>query len=80
MILIDSSSAYAGSNQVRTIASFGSNLYHFMTYADTTLSRVVSGSGIGILKNGPGVLTLSATNTYTGNATISSGVMSIINT
>ena len=80
MILTDSSSAYAGSNQVRTIASFGSNLYHFTTYADTTLSRVVSGTSIGILKNGPGVLTLSATNTYTGNATISSGVMSIINT
>ena len=80
MILTESSSAYAGSNQVRTIASFGSNLYHFTTYADTTLSRVVSGSGIGILKNGPGVLTLSAANTYTGNATISSGVMSIINT
>jgi len=80
MILTDSSSAYAGSNQVRTIASFGSNLYHFTTYADTTLSRVVSGTGIGILKNGPGVLTLSAANIYTGNATISSGVMSIINT
>jgi autotransporter-associated beta strand protein len=80
MILTDSSSAYAGSNQVRTIASFGSNLYHFTTYADTTLSRVVSGTGIGILKNGPGTLTLSASNTYTGNATISAGVMSIINT
>lgn len=80
MILTDSSSAYAGSNQVRTIASFGSNLYHFTTYADTTLSRVISGTSIGILKNGPGVLTLSAANTYTGNATISSGVMSIINT
>ena len=79
MILTDSSSAYAGSNPVRTIAGFGSDLYHFTTYADTTLSRVVSGSGIGILKNGPGVLTLSAANTYTGNATISSGVMSIIN-
>jgi autotransporter-associated beta strand protein len=66
MILTDSNSAYAGSNQVRSIASFDSNLYHFTTFADTTLSRVVSGSGIGILKNGPGVLTLSASNTYTG--------------
>jgi len=78
MILTDSSSAYAGSNQVRTIASFGSNLHHFTTYTDTTLSRVVSGTNIGILKNGPGVLTLSATNTYTGNTTVSSGVMSIV--
>lgn len=80
MILTDSSSAYAGSSVVKTIAGFGSNLYHFTTYGDTTLSRVVSGTGIGILKNGSAVLTLSAANTYTGNATISAGVMSIINT
>lgn len=78
MILTDSSSAYAGSNVVKTIASFDSNLYHFTTYGDTTLSRVVSGTGIGILKNGSAVLTLSAANTYTGNATISAGTMSII--
>ena len=78
MILTDSSSAYAGSSVVKTIAGFGSNLYHFTTYGDTTLTRVVSGTGIGILKNGSAVLTLSAANTYTGNATISAGTMSII--
>jgi autotransporter-associated beta strand protein len=80
MILSDSSSAYAGSNQVRTIASFNSSIYHFTTYSDTILSKIISGNGIGTLKNGPGVLTLSATNTYTGNTTISAGVLSIINT
>lgn len=79
MNLNESSSAFAGSSAVRTIASFGSNLHHFTTYNDTAISRPITGS-VGILKQGSGTLTLSAANTYTGNATISAGVMSIINT
>jgi autotransporter-associated beta strand protein len=42
-----------------------------------TLAGIISGSGFGITKDGPGNLTLSAVNTYTGPNTFTSGVVSI---
>jgi fibronectin-binding autotransporter adhesin len=80
MKLTDSNSAFAGSNAVRAIASSSPTSNQFMVYRDTTISKVLSGTGVGLVKNGLGVLTLSASNTYTGNTTISSGVLSIIDT
>ena len=45
------------------------------------LNGVISGGvGVGIIKAGPGVLTLGGTNTYVGTTTISNGVLSIANT
>jgi autotransporter-associated beta strand protein len=80
MKLTDSSLAFAGSNAVRAIASSSPTSNQFMVYGDTTITKVLSGTGIGLVKNGLGVLTLSAANTYTGNTTISSGILTITNT
>lgn len=80
MKLTDSSLAFAGSNAVRAIASSSSTSNQFMVYGDTTINKVLSGTGVGLVKNGLGVLTLSAANTYTGNTTISSGILTITDT
>jgi fibronectin-binding autotransporter adhesin len=46
-----------------------------------THSGIISGgAGVGIVKTGPGLLTLSGANTYSGATTISGGVLSITTT
>ena len=46
---------------------------------DNTISGIVSGDG-SLTKAGSGTLTLSATNTYTGDTTISAGTLTISGT
>jgi fibronectin-binding autotransporter adhesin len=74
MILTDSSAARVGANVVRAIASASAALRQFMVYTDLTLSGALSGA-IELIKNGPGTLTLSASNTYTGATRVNSGTL-----
>ena len=50
-----------------------------LTNADTTLTEggVISGSGFGLIKAGPGNLALTGANAYTGPTTVSGGTLSI---
>ena len=47
------------------------------TATDLTISSVISGATYGITKQGPGILYLSAANTFTGAATINNGILSV---
>ena len=76
MKLTDSTAAYVGTSVARAIASISATLHQFQVYADTSLSQVLSGA-IGLVKKGLGTLTLSNTNTYSGNAAIDEGILSI---
>ncbi|MFM8508223.1 MAG: beta strand repeat-containing protein, partial [Actinomycetota bacterium] len=60
-----------------TIANSGALVY--ASSANQTLSGVISGSGTLTKNTGTGTLTLSNANTYTGNTTISAGVVAISN-
>jgi autotransporter-associated beta strand protein len=76
MILTNSSAANVGANVVRCIASSTALFRHFMVYAATTFSSVISGA-FGIVKNGTGTLSLAVNNTYSGGTTINAGTLAI---
>jgi len=78
MKLTDSSAANVGVNAVRTIVSATSAFRQFMVYSETTISSVISGA-IGLIKNGTGTLTLTASNTYTAGTTVNAGTLQIGN-
>ncbi|MCX6876009.1 MAG: Ig-like domain repeat protein [Verrucomicrobia bacterium] len=50
-----------------------------VTTNQLTIGGSISGSGFGMAKAGAGTLTLSGTNSYDGNTTVSEGVLSISN-
>ena len=62
-----------------TIALQTANQATFWTYLPITISRAITGA-IALVKKGLGVLTLSGTNTYSGNAAIDEGIVSITST
>ena len=74
MKLTDSSAANVGATAVTAIASSTALFRHFMVYAATTLSSVISGM-IGLVKNGNGTLTLNAANTFTGAVVVNAGTL-----
>jgi len=78
MKLTDSSAANVGLSVVRCIASSTTLFRHFMVYAATTISSVISGT-VGLIKNGTGTLISTAVNTYTGGTTVNSGTLQIGN-
>ncbi|MBI1207738.1 MAG: DUF4347 domain-containing protein [Azospirillum sp.] len=55
--------------------TLGANTLTLNQAADGTLSGVISGTGGSLVKQGSAVLTLSATNTYTGGTTVSAGTL-----
>jgi autotransporter-associated beta strand protein len=77
MKLTDSSAANVGASVVRCIASSPVLFRHYMVYAATTISSVISGA-ISLIKNGTGTLTLTVDNTYSGGTTINDGTLEII--
>jgi len=78
MNLKDSSAAKVGASVVSFIASATAAFRQFTIYSATTFSTVISGA-FGIVKNGPGTLILTATNTYTGGTIVNSGTLQIGN-
>ncbi len=76
MILTNASSARVGSAAVATMAILSGATQYLHTFAATTLSRIFSGA-INLIKNGPGILTLSGANTYTGTTGVIGGVLSV---
>ncbi|OYV04913.1 MAG: hypothetical protein CFE26_14355, partial [Verrucomicrobiales bacterium VVV1] len=58
---------FAGSNNVLTLTGDSSST--------GTISTVIGGTGVSVLKNGAATWTLSGTNTFTGGATISAGTL-----
>ena len=68
-----------GSSSFSSLVSLGSNT---LTTAPTggntlTLSSAISGVGGSLTQNGAGTTVLSATNTYTGNTTVSAGTLTV---
>jgi autotransporter-associated beta strand protein len=57
----------------------GSHIFEATASESITVasSSVISGSGQGIIKTGAGILTLSGTNTYTGNTIVSNGTLQV---
>lgn len=79
MKLSDSSAAWVGNSVVMAVNSITTLFHNFYVYTDFLLSAAISGA-VGAIKDGLGVLTFSATNTYSGNTAINSGVLSITST
>jgi autotransporter-associated beta strand protein len=46
--------------------------------ADLTVSAVISGTGVGVIKEGAGLLALSADNTYNGTTTVNAGGLQLV--
>ena len=63
-----------GGNYAGNIAN--SDTFNYNSTAAQTLSGVISGSGT-LTESGPGILTLSGTNTYTGVTTVNSGTLAL---
>ena len=69
MILTDSSSARVGTSIVGAIASSTSDFRQFMVYTSMNITTAITGT-IGVVKNGPGLLTYTAACNYTGQTII----------
>lgn len=76
MILPDSSAARIGSSVVRAIASATASIRSFYVFTEAAITSALSGA-INLVKTGAGILRLSTANTYTGNTTVSAGVLTI---
>ena len=59
-----------------TAAIVNNGIFRYSSGADQVLSGILSGTG-GLLKTGSGMLTLSATNSYTGATSVSNGVLKL---
>ena len=57
--------------------TFTNRIWQITNTALTTLSGVVSGTGCGLIKTGPGILVLAATETYNGSTAVSNGTLRV---
>ncbi len=65
------------SNMPFTLAAGGTGAFQVdVTATNLTLTGVISGGG-GLIKNGPGTLTLGVTNSFTGGVTINGGMLTL---
>jgi fibronectin-binding autotransporter adhesin len=71
---IDEAGSLESGNYNGTIANSGTFIYS--STADQTLAGVISGTGV-LIKEENSILTLTATNTYTGLTTVSAGTLTL---
>jgi len=64
-------------NTGMTLAGTGSRVFDQATGVSGEIQGAITGSGVGLTKQGVGSLTLTGANTYTGTTTISGGILSI---
>jgi autotransporter-associated beta strand protein len=69
----------SGANTITGPIVLGSSAQIGVDSGALTLAGVVSGSAVALTKSGAGTLTLSATNTFSGSATLSQGWLNITN-
>lgn len=73
-LTIGAAGTMGGGTYAGTIADSGT--FNYSSSTAQTLSGVISGSG-SLIQNGPGTLTLSAANTYTGPTTVNAGTLDV---
>lgn len=56
----------------------GATTFNILTTGSTLISSTISGTG-SLIKNGPGTITLSQSNSYTGGTTVNNGSVSVAN-
>jgi autotransporter-associated beta strand protein len=66
-------------NTGMTLAGTGSRVFDQATGVSGQIQGAITGSGVGLTKQGVGSLTLSGANTYTGGTTVSAGTL-LVNT
>jgi len=75
-LTIGGSGQLGGGTYAATIINTNGGTLNYSSSAAQTLSGVFSGTGA-LVQNGPGTLTLSAANTYSGPSTVASGTLDI---
>ena len=67
-------------NTGMTLAGTGSRVFDQATGVSGEIQGAITGSGLGLTKNGTGTLTLSGANTYSGATTVNAGILVFSNT
>jgi hyaluronate lyase len=65
-------------NTGMTLAGTGSRVFNQAAGISGEIQGTITGTDVGLAKQGPGTLTLTGTNTYSGNTTIEQGILRVM--